>query len=272
MQISSPVSASQPACLTRLDSDTWVVENTKVSDSELLSLAHRPDLHIREVRAPLSSVSTETLTLFLQTHGSNLEKLNLQNNKIGGEAFANLAKMMPRLKTLSFQYLHEVKNEDILSIIQTCKELGSLRMSQNRGISKRVFYQILELDRDFSELSLDIFGLSKKDDHDGDMKMIKAQVKTLRLSGLSFGNNDVTNVAAIKGLRTVGFVLTSAKPEDVARLYTSAPPEERLIVEITDISKKNLAAFEEFFSKEKVPFSKRDIRGPSVNLWTLDLK
>ena len=246
--VSGPTIPTTPA--QYLDLEACVIGNARVSDDELLKLATRSDLTIREVRAPLSLVTVATLHLFLKTHGHNLESFNLQNNRMSGEDFVSLATMMPELKTLSFQYLHTVNNEDLLKIIQTCKNLESLIISRNGRISKQAYYQILELDRHFSVLSLDINGPAPKEVHNEEVT-VRAQVENLRLAGLPFGNNDVINVTAIKGLKTVEFVHTSVQPEAIAKLYT---PDSLPSILITSFSEKKANTFKGFFRDQNIPF------------------
>ena len=263
--MSLPISESISSLpfLSHLYSGNWVIENAKISDEEFKSLAGTDDLAITEVRAPLSMVSTEALELFLEAHGHHLEKFNLQNNKISSEDFVRLATMMPKLKTLSFQYLHTVTNEDLLQIIQTCKNLERLVIGGNGRISIQAYYQILKLDRHFSVLSLNINGPAPKEVHNEEVT-VRVQVDSLRVAGLPFGSNDVNNVIAIKGLKTVEFVHTSVQPEAIAKLYTIDSLEKQPSVSITSFSEKKANAFKSCFCDKNIPF---EMQGKKVTVF-----
>lgn len=253
MVLAATANSSHFSVLSRLDSEAWEIKDTIVTDDELKSLAGRPDLIIRAVDAPLSKISAEVLQLFLETHGSNLERFKLQNNTIDGEALAGLAPMMPHLKTLSFQYLHSVGDEDLLRVVETCKELETLRICQNRRISKEAFYQILGFDRRFLELSIDITGRSKKASGvGGDDLEIKAQVEALRLSGPAFESRDIGNIDKIGGLRDVELILTHASPESIASLSAG-----QFAVTVKDISTKRLAALDDVFRSKGISFERQ---------------
>ena len=253
MVMASAACSSPSLALSPLGSEAWAIKDTVVTDDELKTLAGRSDLVIREVDAPLSKVSTEVLQLFLRTHGLNLERFKIQNNTIDGAALAGLAVMMPHLKTLSFQYLHNVKDEDLLRVVETCEELETLRICQNRRITKAALYQILGFDRRFLELSIDIAGRSNKASGvGGDDLEIKAQVEVLRLSGPVFESCDLGIIDKIKGLRDVELILTHATPESIASLS-----EGQFAVTVKDISTKRLAALDETFRNKDIPFERQ---------------
>lgn len=251
MVLSLAESSSSTLPLTRLTSGDWVVKNAKVTDDELETLAGRSDLIIRAVDAPLSNISATVLQLFLRTHGSNLERFNLQNNKnIDSETFANLAQMMPQLKTLSFQYLHQVTDEDLLRVVESCKELEVLRISGNNQISKKAFHEILGLDRHFLELSLDLAGRSKSLQDVGHLE-VKAQVEKLRLSGLSFVSSDMPHIPKIKELKNMELVLTSVDADAVASLSGG-----QFAITVQEMSSKKLASFEDCFRNRDISFAR----------------
>ena len=254
MGVSPATSSNCSPSLSALNSDAWVLKDAKVTDEVLKSLAERTDLVIRAVDAPLSTISAKTLKLFVKAHGSNLERFNLQNNnEIDGATLVGLAKMMPHLKTLSFQYLHQVTDEDLLKVVNACQELETLRICQNSRISKEVFYQILNLHRNFLKLSVDVAGRQKNpSEASGADREVRAQVEALRLSGLSFGRSDIDPILKIKGLRNVELALTSVTAEDVARISGG-----QFGVTVQDISSKKLAGFEKKFQEIDLSYERK---------------
>lgn len=251
-------STQRCSCLTPTGTGAWAVRDDKVSDKDLKELAGAPGLTITEVRAPLSSVTSDTLGLFLETHGKNLRVFNLQNADIEGETLADFAKLMPNLREVSFQYQHKIKNEDLLRIIKTCQDLVVLKLCQNAQLGKTVLYQILELDRYFEYLSMGLATRSTSKLETPDKWRLRAKVDKLRVSGLSFTDDDLPVFGSTKGLREATLSLTKTSPDAIVRFvgtlnaHKSGPA---LVVE--EISGKKLQSLVRALREEGLEFHKR---------------
>ncbi|MCB1080570.1 MAG: hypothetical protein KDK69_01995, partial [Chlamydiia bacterium] len=86
---------------------------------------------------------------------------------------------------------------------------------------------------------------------------IRAQVGELRLVGLPFGNDDVTHVATIEGLKTVKFVQTSAEPEAFAKLYEPISPKKKPTIEIVFFSEEKATTCKEFLLNQSIPITEK---------------
>ncbi len=164
----------------------FCIKNTKTTDEEIEALTASAECIIVESRAPLSLVTPSVLSAFISIHGPHLQILNLQNSRISSQELSDLAPSLPNLKVLFLQYLNAISDGSIMTLVGRCHNLEEIHLSQNRQLTKGLFYFFLGQDRSFSTVSLDL--TLDSDRPDGFES--KAKINKLTLIGRHFVNQD----------------------------------------------------------------------------------
>ncbi|MCH9630251.1 MAG: hypothetical protein S4CHLAM37_02450 [Chlamydiia bacterium] len=201
-----------PDVLEPARSGTHGVKREKIRDHHLYDLARRNDLLITETDAPLSMVSLPALMAFLKVHGNSILKFNMQNAAcLTSECFSSVFNKMPNLQELCLQYQHQICDENILSLLDSCPRLSSLKLIANNYMTTYLFHRLLSEDRTFDRLSLNIHW-DKGDSFHGEVKLA---AKELLLSGDVFKDADFDLIKRVKQLAELTLIMTNVTDEGV---------------------------------------------------------
>lgn len=215
------------------DGVSYAIKNVRVSNEDLDALISRKDIRITEVAAPLSSVDVMKLLKFLEVHGQNIVKFNLQNAvNVDNASFINMMSYMPQLEVLSLQYQHQLTNDVILQVLEDHPLIDTISLSLNRGLSKNLFFEILKKNRIFKKVSLDLSPTSKKTP----LTTVAARINHLALIGRTFQNNDVPIFEKISTLQNLKLVLTSIDAAHVVHLMNSLNKSSDVRVVVSNFS------------------------------------
>ncbi len=218
--------------------DTYAVKNTKVSDADLRAITEASDLQITEVRAPLSKISFPILGDFLKVHGRNLTRFNLQNCPLSEENLSRLSPLLPNVRVLSMQYLHEISSGAFFEFVHSCSRIHELYLSQNRRVNKSLFHKLLGLDRHFSVVSLDL-SHSAPSSNAIDCRI---SIDKLILIGHTFDHTDLPLLEKISGLRSLHLSLTRFTASDLGILIQNPQMQSLQTIRVTEVSKARLSA------------------------------
>lgn len=242
-------------CLTPVAGDGWAVRDCVVSEADLQEVSAQYNIRIFEIRAPLSSIPSAALANFMAIHGGNIRHLNLQNSKISGDELLGMASKLPLLSSISFQYLHDITSTKLLDFMAKCSNLVSVKICQCSQIRADALLGILALDRNFTEITIDVYGTERmpiKHDY-----RPVAAVTSLSLGGLAFHGEHLELATKINGLNKLTLTMTGSKVDDFATLNWNSLRGKRGLqtIEIREFSTRKLKEIESHCVKEGIRHS-----------------
>ncbi len=215
---------------------TFALKSAALTDGELKDLASTQDVKISEIRAPLSLITPPTLFFFASVHGASLYSLNLQNTKIDGPMLQSLSELLPNLRSLSLQYLHDISDSHVRDVVVKCTQLHEIHFSQNRKLSKNLFFFLLSQSRSFSVISLDLANNFPMPDN----FVFSASIKELLLIGPAFNDQD-SLVFSKAHPDKLELSLTKFKSEGIRELLVNCEHSQHVItIIINELFQKRL--------------------------------